>query len=402
MIPVLMRVAWNSLKRDRAALVMKFVLPIAFYSIFAVIFGGPAGDGGTPRVDVLVVDESHTDVSRALIRALAADPGLRVHTRDKAEPAAGKGAPAGNDSVDIDRARAEVMVRTGEAPVAIVLPAGIDTSVSRFDGLGVRAELLTDPSDRVAPKMAAGLLQRAALTASREIAAEFTGGHGDAKPVDDLMPIRTHETAVVGRKRTNGMTSFYAAGIAVMFLMFSASATGGALLDEVDSGTLERVLSSRVTMTTLLAAKWLDITRMGILSITVMFTWAMLVFKVPLLSHLPGFVLMTVFTAACAAAFGLVLATLARTRQQLQGLVNLIVLSLSAIGGSMFPRFLMSETLQKLSLVGFNAWALDGYVKVFWRDASVASLWPQLTALAGFTVLFLFLARRLATRWEVA
>ena len=66
----------------------------------------------------------------------------------------------------------------------------------------------------------------------------------------------------------------------------------------------------------------------------------------------------------------------------------------------MFPRFLMSETLQRASLVGFNAWALDGYLKVFWREAPLAALAPQVGALLGFTALFLFLARRLARRWE--
>ena len=142
------------------------------------------------------------------------------------------------------------------------------------------------------------------------------------------------------------------------------------------------------------------ITLMGILQIVVMFTWGMLVFRVPLLSHLPGFAVMTLATAACTAAFGLVLATLSRSRQQLAGLANLIVLSLSAIGGSMYPRPFMSETLQKVSLVGFNAWALDGYTKMFWRDEPVLALWPQVAMLALFTVLFLALARRLARRWE--
>jgi ABC-2 type transport system permease protein len=33
--------------------------------------------------------------------------------------------------------------------------------------------------------------------------------------------------------------------------------------------------------------------------------------------------------------------------------------------------------MQKLGLVTFNAWALDGYLKVFWRDAPVWQLWPQ-------------------------
>ena len=217
------------------------------------------------------------------------------------------------------------------------------------------------------------------------------------------MPARTREQPVVGReRRPSGFVSFYAAAVAVMFLMFSASGSGGALIEENESGTLERVLSSRVGMTQLLLAKWLHIVRLGVLQITVMFTWGALVFRLPLLEHFAGFAIMTVFTAACCASFGLVLATLARTRNQLQGLANLIILSLSGIGGNMFPRPLMSAGMQQASLVGFNAWALDGYIKVFWRELPLAALWPQLLVLAGFTAAFFVLARRLAKRWETA
>lgn len=399
MIPTLMRVAWTNLMRDRAAQVLVFVVPIAFYSIFALVFG-QSNDTSMPRVRVLVVDESHTPVSEGLVAALAADSSLRVLTTSR------PGAPRDTARVPLDRARAEALVRGGDAPVAIVLPAGIDTSVSRFDGRGTRALLLTDPSNPVAPRMAEGLLQKAALRAGRAEAEEFSGSTASpapaADPAEELMPVRTTVRQVVGKKASDGgIVSFYAAAIAVMFLMFSASAAGGALLEEGESGTLERVLSSRVGMTRLLAAKWLHIVRLGVLQITVMFAWGMLVFRVPLLSHLPGFALMTLATAACTAAFGLVLATLSRSRQQLAGLMNLIVLSLSAIGGSMYPRPFMSETLQKVSLVGFNAWALDGYTKVFWREEPVAALWPQLAMLAAFTVLFLALSRHLARRWEV-
>src|SRR5207247_2307842 len=81
----------------------------------------------------------------------------------------------------------------------------------------------------------------------------------------------------------------------------------------------------------------------------------------PLTTHLPGFIVMTVFTAAAAASFGLILATLSRSRQQLSGISTILILTMSALGGSMFPRFLMTQTMQKIGLVTFNAWALDGY-----------------------------------------
>ena len=126
------------------------------------------------------------------------------------------------------------------------------------------------------------------------------------------------------------------------------------------------------------------------------------VFGLPLFSHLPGFAVMTIATGAAAAALGLVLATLARTRAQLQGFSTIFILTMSALGGSMFPRFLMSETMQKIGLLTFNAWALDGYLKVFWRQAPVWQVWPQVLVLGCATIVFLGAARMLARRWEAA
>ena len=99
---------------------------------------------------------------------------------------------------------------------------------------------------------------------------------------------------------------------------------------------------------------------------------------------------------------GMVLATLARSRAQLSGFSTILILTMSALGGSMFPRFLMSESMQKFGLLTFNAWALDGYLKVFWRDAAIWALWPQLLVLTGLTAVFLTLARTFARRWETA
>ena len=51
MIRTLMLVDWINLKRDRVALALTFILPIVFFSIFAMIFGGMSGgtSGGGPR-----------------------------------------------------------------------------------------------------------------------------------------------------------------------------------------------------------------------------------------------------------------------------------------------------------------------------------------------------------------
>ena len=394
MIMLIFRNAWTQLRRDRAAQILAFVVPIAFFSIFAVIFGGGGNRmNGTSRVAVAVVDEEQSAKSRALVEALQADSGLSVVTTRLVRP----GDDASRET--LTRETAEQMVKRGEVPAALVLPPGVGASIGSLGSAGVKALVLNDPSDPVAGRMVGGLLQRAALRA-----AAAGGGFMGMAPRDaeEMMPLRFEQRAVLGEKRGSPMVAFYAAGIAVMFIMFSAAAAGGALIEETESGTLERVLTSGLGMTGLLLGKWIYLTSLACVQVVVMFVWGMLVFKLPLLEHLPGFIVMTVCTSAAAAAFGLVLATLSRTRQQLSGLANLIVLSLNALGGSMFPRFLMSDALQRASLIGFNAWALDGYLKVFWREAPLAALAPQVGAILGFTALFLVLARRLARRWEAA
>ncbi len=388
MIATLLRISRLSLRRDRVAQTMAFVLPIGFFSIFALIFGRPQVIS-TSRLDVAVADGDRSDASAWLVETLKGDSTLRV--ADSLDAKRGGGA--------ITRERAEAMVKAGDADVAIAIPEGWGRTFPDLAGVGSKVEILNDPSNPVARHLANGALQRAG--GRMMSGATGGGGAGGGASGGGMMPVPSEVRDVLGDPKQNGrMVAYYAAGIAVMFLLFSASSGGGALLDEQDSGTLERVLGTRAGMNGLLAGKWVHLTLVGATQIVVMFVWAMLAFRLDLVGHLPGFALVTAFTAMAAGAFGLVLATLSRTRQQLGSIATLLILSMSALGGSMFPRFLMSEGMQKVGLATFNAWALDGYLKVFWREAPLASLLPQVGVLATMTVAFLALARVFARRWE--
>ena len=159
--------------------------------------------------------------------------------------------------------------------------------------------------------------------------------------------------------------------------------SAGALLDEAESGTLERVLSTRVTMTKLMAGKLVFNTLLAFVQLVAMFLWGWAAFKLDFFSHLPGFAVMGLCTAFAVAAFGMLLASACQTRAQLGALSTLVILIMSSVGGSMFPRFLMPEAMQKAGLLTINAWAIDGFTKVFWRDLPVTELWPQVAVLLG-------------------
>ncbi|MEI6246217.1 MAG: ABC transporter permease [Acidobacteriota bacterium] len=427
MIGTLLKISFTNLRRDRVAQAMTFLLPILFFSIFANVFG--AQRDPTRKVNVAVADEDQSVFSKKIVNALAAEGGLAVR-RTTGKDGAGD---------VLTRASAEKLVRDGALSVAVVLPKGLGENAQLWGGgtSGPKVQILADVSDPIAPQLVQGLLQKVSFTAAPDRMADqgvqmFTQYAGGLTPQQqtslDQWKATLNRQEAIGDAATSGpapaasniglqtelvnvlqpspaggdtsLISFYAAGVGVMFLLFSCSSGAGTMLDEEESGTLGRLLSSRAGMRGVLLGKWVFLWMMGAMQLTVMFLWGAVVFGLPLSEHLAGFAVMTLVTAGAAAAFGMVLATACRTRQQLGGISTIVILTMSALGGSMFPRFLMSETMQKMGLVTFNAWALDGYIKVFWRNATVVELWPQVGVLAALTAVFMTLARMFARRWE--
>jgi ABC-2 type transport system permease protein len=205
--------------------------------------------------------------------------------------------------------------------------------------------------------------------------------------------IKDHD--VLGHGDKHPSISFFAAGIGIMFLMFGVAGRSAILIEERETGVLTRLLAARVTLTQLLVGRWLFLVALGSVQVCVMFTWGWLVFGLDLWTprHLAGFGVMTAVSAAAAAGFGLMLSAACRSRAQLTGLATVLILILSALGGSLFPSFLMPEGLRRLGRIAFNAWALEGYQKVFWYDVPVRNLLPQVVVLLVSCLSFLLLAR---------
>ncbi len=381
---------------------------------------------------VLLVDEDHTAASRALVRGLLREPSLDAMTQPKATK---------EDSAPVDYTAptAEAAVRSGEAPAALIIPAGFGSHPIAFGPGSERPtfQILHDSADPVAAQVVAGMLQKTVMTALPATMASMGSQYFD-REVGGLTPqqrkqmdeglaqlkklqeqndtpqasatsssapdaggmVAVNIRDVVGEKKKSPMISYYAAGVGVMFLLFTASAAGGSLLDESDSGALDRVLSARVTMTTLLLGKLTWSALLAFAQLTIMFLWADLVFHLEFFSHIPGFLVMTAITSFAVASFGMLLASLAKTRGQLAAFSTLIILTMSALGGSMFPKFLMSDAMLRVGYFTFNSWAISGYQKVFWRDEPIRNLGPEVAVLVSAGLLLFVLARWFARKWE--
>jgi linearmycin/streptolysin S transport system permease protein len=423
MILAVFRTHLARLRRDRAAFVLAFVVPIVFFSIFAGLFGGSRG--GTRKILLAVVDEDGSENSRRFIDALKAEKGLAVVT--------GKVPEGGKEETLFDRAAAETAVRAGNMPVALIIPKGFgETPISFGRPDRPKLLLLADTADPVAPPVVSGLLQGIAAGALPDVMArtgveeierwggpltpeqrarleaniqvlrgrKASGSPGGGGSGGGLVDVEVKD--ILGATKKNPTSALIAAGLGVMFLLFSAAGAGGALIEEAESGTLDRILSTHVSMSRLLLGKATYLSAVAVTQLTVMFVWGEIFFGLELHRHLAGFFIMTIVTAIASSCFGLLLAAMSRSRMQLVALSNLLILAMSALGGSMVPRYLLSDTVQKLGLVTLNAWAIDGFMKVFWRDEPSVNLWPQVAVLLAASALLFAGARRLARRWDVA
>ena len=413
MIWWILKIGCQRMLHGKLELLLTFVVPVIFFTIFAMIFDRQIGTGNKLRVRAVVVDNDNSVVSRAIVTTL----GEEATTRELME----------SDRLqNFDGTAVELateLVRRGTISLAVIIPSGwadamLQERPSEELKIASDIELIADTSNPIAPKVMAALLQR---TAGEKIAAALQSRnqqtpHPRGIPVRaaDEIPTRpvnlriSTEPLIVNIKtrdilaenKANPVVSMYAAGIAVMFLLFSATGHSGSLLDEEENQTLERLMCSTLSMTQLLIGKWLWLTVLGSLQLTAMFAWAQIAFQVDVLGHLPGFVVMTLVTAGAAGSFALFLAAACRTRAQLNAVSIIVILGMSALGGSMVPRYIMSEKMQEIGHYTFNAWALDGFTKVFWRDLPPLELWREITVLGASAVILLFSARVLARRWE--
>jgi ABC-2 type transport system permease protein len=398
---------------------LSFIVPVVFFSIFAGIFG--AQKSKTPKTTVLIADLDRSDTSRRLIEALRREPALDVVLTPK------------KSTTPFDVQSAEATVREGDAPVALIIPKGLGAMQIRFDtpNNGPAFRLLADSADPIADQVVGGLLQKTMMMSMPEMMMDagvsevdrWSGGltAQQKATIDQNMKgyrtfsartpanatrtesiIRIETTDIIGQNKANVIAALYAAGIGVMFMLFTASNAGGALLEENESGTLDRILTTRLTLTQLLLGKLAYLWTLGFTQMCVMFLWGALAFRLQLFQHIGGFLIMTLSTSLATSAFGLLLASICRTRAQLGAMSTLVVLSLSAIGGSMFPRFLMPAGLQKAGLVLFNSWAIDGFTNVFWRELPLTSIALPAAVLVGWGIVFFVAARQLTKRWEIA
>ena len=319
--------------RDPGALLLTFVLPSVIYVIFAAIFANASA--GELDLRVGVADLAQTDGSRAFIEQLDAAATLTLlHERQW-----------GEDEI------AE-RVRLGTVDVGLVVVSPPETS-------GPAAfRVIEEPSRRVAASALSG-----------QIASQLSGGDGQA-----LTVVSTAGAGEDDRPRDQSVT-YYIGAVGMMFLLFSSLQAAAITLEERNSGISERLLVGLKGAVRIFRGKFVFLTLVAFVQVAIICAVAQLMFDVPVLDHIGGTLLACLSVSMFAAGFALFVASLCASAAQLHAVSTFLVLVLSAVGGSMVPRFMMPGWLQGLSRATPNGWAIDAFYGILARGQTVAELW---------------------------
>ncbi len=384
MILVMLRVMALGLWRDKAGLVLAFVLPPVVFIVFASVFG--AGASGRLDVRAGVVDQAASADSRRLTTALDRQLGGRL-------------------TMYPDRAALLVAVAEGRVDAGLVLKGPLASSLAP-------ATVLIHPGRR-----AAGEVLTAQVTA---VAARTLPQVMMARQFAPLAPVLMLSKAqlvrlgamtptappahFVGQEVLSGgdpVVVYYAGAVSILFLMFSSMQGAMSLIDERRSGMQLRLGLSVGGTGPLLAGRMLWLVALGVVQALVLFAVAKAVYGIPLLESFAPWLATAMCAAAAAAGIALLLAAACQTREQAQTISTFVILILAAVGGSMAPRFLMPAALQTLGWLTPHAWVIEAYQAVLWRrvvDLHVLEAWGVLASFGAsgfFAALFIESRRRL-------
>jgi len=357
----------QQLKRNRG-LVVQLMLPP---TIVLVIFGYALN----PRVRDLrlgVVDENFTVESRDFVDSLSRNVNFtvkRVYTRTQDAEDALK-------SLDLD--------------LFLVIPADFSRSLGR--GQTAAVQVIIDAVDANTAQIAQGYLEMALadfnsgispgpITGARRRITLISASHPAAPPgAPEVQSAYLYNPGL--------LTSWhYVTGVMSIIMFINASLVASALaVKEKETGTIEQLLMTPAQTGEMLMAKTSPVFVLMMVVLFLSLIVGVIVFGLPVRGDIWLFAVAGGLAALAGTGIGVMIATVSKSQQQAQLLTFFVNPPLTLLSGATSPIENMPHFFQTLSYFDPLRYMVTIVRGVTLKDAPWSALWPNLLALAVFSV----------------
>ncbi len=375
--------------RDIRAVLLVFLLPIVLITLFGLAFGGLSGsESDEAPTRIYAADLDQTPLSHEVIAELDSLDEISITMIGFEE---GKNAIMDGKRIamltlykgfadSVDQGKKEPMelfydeARKMEA--GLIQYALISNLMEILGSKTIRKKILTSLHRRY-PDIDPSIMSTIEEEVNMQFEPESDTVAGSGGNIMDEMG-GLEVTALSRRKSVNWALIQSFAGTAVMMLLFSVAAMGTSILAEREDGTLKRLMYSPIHPMAILFGKMVNAMFIAILQLIVMLIYTWLILGLNIGYNLFYLFLVIVATAFACSSFGIFIAAISTSRKQAESLSTIIILIMSAIGGSMIPIFIMPAFMQKMAVVSVNYWSIQGFYDVLGRDAGFLQLLPRL------------------------
>lgn len=336
--------------RDRSAIVLSIVAPLGLAALLGAVL---PSDEDAESHRYAVVDEDGGPAARAFVQDALGGfdqaPGTTIATA---------GSPA----------EAERMAEEGDVAAAWIVPKGFSQAVGA--GAPARIEVIGNADSPIATQIAeaiAGAYVAEVNAVRLSVVVAINPGVVPAmRPTDDFFrraeatvsPIRVRQGAADARELD--ASTFYAAGMAVFFLFFTAQYGVLSLLGERREGTLARLLAAPIPPGAIVAGKAISTFVLGLVSMVVLVVASTLLLGADFGNPIGVAVLIL---GAVVSAMGLtsLVAGMARTEEQANGYGSILAVTLGILGGTFFPLSQGPGFLTTISRLTPHHWLMRGF-----------------------------------------
>ena len=370
----------RSYLQDKADLAFSLLLPIV---TFALIYGAFGGTGLFHGTASMVNEDTNGVHAQRLLDSIKQQDSLTVEM--------------------LSRADAEKKLNSSALNIVFFIPA--DFSAKLNMGQPVELTVMQRGNGGQDGQIVASIISGVVSEMNQQFNAvgqvqQALAGKGIAPAQITMTTMqfldREHQYPLVGIKEVSVGTkpntvNDFLPGIITMYVLFAISIGAAALVEERRKGTLERLLTTHLTIGELFFGKFLASVLRGFIQTFILLALSYAVFQIfTPLSFLASLLIALLFATACS-AIGLLIASTVRTQDSATWIGVFFTMTMTMLGGTFFT-ISKGTTLYTFSKLSVNGYANDAF-KTLISNGGFSTLGVDIAVMVGVTLVGLILSR---------